>query len=95
MTGSINSIAAGNAAAGVKGNSSVRKVAEGFEAIFLREIMGSMRKAHLAEDPFSSSATQNFREMADAQMAGDLAHQGTFGLAQLIEKQLAAQGGSK
>lgn len=70
----------------------VKKVAQRFEAIFVRQMLGTMRQAKLAEDVFGSSATDNFREMADARTAEDVATLGQFGIAQLIERQLARSG---
>ncbi len=68
----------------------LRKAAQGFEAVFLREIIGSMRKGKLAEEMFGSSATDNFREMADARTAESIAKLGQFGIADMVEKQLGA-----
>jgi flagellar protein FlgJ len=69
----------------------LRKAAQGFEAVFLRELIGSMRKAKLAEDALGSGATDNFREMADARTADSIATLGQFGIAAMIEKQLAGK----
>ena len=66
----------------------LKKAAQGFEAVFLREIIGAMRKGKLADDIFGSSATDNFREMADARTADEMSKLGHFGIAGLIEKQL-------
>ncbi len=66
----------------------LRKAAQGFEAVFLREIIGSMRKGKLAEDMFGSSATDNFRELADARTAESMAKLGQFGIADMVERQL-------
>lgn len=72
----------------------LRKAAQGFEAVFLREMIGSMRKAKLAdEDLFGSSATDNFRELADANTAESMSGLGQFGIAALVEAQLAKLGG--
>jgi peptidoglycan hydrolase FlgJ len=65
----------------------LRKAAEGFEALFLREIIGEMRKAKLADDIFGSGATDNFRELADANTADALAKRGAFGIADMLEAQ--------
>jgi peptidoglycan hydrolase FlgJ len=70
----------------------LKKAAQGFEAVFLREIIGAMRKGKLANDIFGSSATDNFRDMADARTADEMARLGQFGIAALIEKQLAKAG---
>ncbi len=67
--------------------------AQKFEAVFLRELIGSMRKAKLADDVFGSSATDSFREMADARTADSMAGLGQFGIATLLEKQFAGKGG--
>jgi peptidoglycan hydrolase FlgJ len=67
----------------------LRKAAQGFEAVFLREIIGSMRKGKLADEMFGSSATDNFREMADARTAESMAKLGHFGIAAMVEKGLS------
>lgn len=72
----------------------LRKAAQAFEAIFLREMIGSMRKAKLAEDDmFGSSATDNFRELADANTAQSISGLGQFGISALVEAQMAKFGG--
>jgi flagellar protein FlgJ len=71
----------------------LKKAAQGFEAVFLREMIGSMRKAKLAdEDLFGSSATDNFRELADANLADSMSGLGQFGIAKLVEAQMAKLG---
>jgi flagellar protein FlgJ len=70
------------------GPDDIRKVAESFEAIILRQLLASMRKAKLGEDMFGSSATDNFREMADARTADAMSHMGQFGIADMVERQL-------
>lgn len=71
----------------------LRKAAEGFEAVMLRNMISSMRKAKLADDMFGSSATDNFREMADARTADAMASLRQFGIADMVEKQLSAKVG--
>lgn len=71
----------------------LKAAAQGFEAVFLREIIGAMRKGKLGEDIFGSSATDNFRELADARTADELSKLGHFGIAGMIEKQLAGRTG--
>jgi peptidoglycan hydrolase FlgJ len=66
----------------------LRKAAEAFEAVILRQMMASMRKARLGDEMFGSSATDNFREMADAKLADTMAGLRQFGIADLVEKQL-------
>jgi peptidoglycan hydrolase FlgJ len=72
----------------------LRKAAQAFEAVFLREMIGSMRKAKLADDDmFGSSATDNFRELADANTAENISGLGQFGISALVEAQMAKFGG--
>ena len=71
----------------------LRKAAQAFEAVFLREMIGTMRKAKLADDDmFGSSATDNFRELADANTAESMSGLGQFGIAALVEAQMAKFG---
>ena len=73
----------------------LKKVAEQFEAIFLRQMITSMRQAKLAEDAFGSSATETFVEMGDARTADSLAALGRFGIARMIERQFEQRGGAE
>ena len=67
----------------------LHKAAQQFEAVFLRQLIGSMRQAHLAEDALGSSAVDNFREMADARTADSMASLRQFGIADMVERQLS------
>ncbi len=88
MTGPVSPHGAAAVAPVAKVDPSLRKAAEGFEAVMLRQMLGAMRKAKLAEGMFASSATDSFREMADARTADSVAKLGQFGIARLVEKQL-------
>ncbi|WP_077147292.1 rod-binding protein [Sphingopyxis sp. KK2] len=96
MTSPISSstaIPAPTAAGG--GGDGLRKAAEAFEAVILRQLMASMRQAKLGDDIFGSSATDNFREMADAKTADSIAAMRQFGIADMVERQfkgIAASG---
>ena len=90
----IAPLALPHAAANPQPDPALRKVAQQFEAVFLRELLGSMRKAQLADEMFGSSATASFRELADARTADAMSGLGQFGIAQILEKQFAA-GGAK
>jgi peptidoglycan hydrolase FlgJ len=70
----------------------LKAAAQRFEAVFLREMIATMRKGKLADDIFGSSVTGNFREMADARTADAMSKMGAFGIAALVERQL---GGAK
>ena len=63
--------------------------AKALEAVFLRQMIASMRAPILGDDPFGSNSATQFREMADARLADCMA--GGFGIADLVEKQMAAQ----
>ncbi|MBC6436483.1 peptidoglycan hydrolase [Nostoc sp. HG1] len=68
----------------------LRKAAEAFEAVILREMLATMRKAKLGDELFGSSATDNFRELADARTADSMATLRQFGIADLVERQLTS-----
>jgi peptidoglycan hydrolase FlgJ len=70
----------------------LRAAAQAFEAVFLRQLIGSMRQARLADDAFGSQASEQFRDMADARLADDMSHQGTFGIAEMLLVQFDRQG---
>lgn len=92
MTTPISSIGAAPAPAG-GGDGGLRKAAEAFEAVILRQLMASMRQAKLADDILGSSATDNFREMADAKIADAMAALRQFGIADMVERQFRGLGG--
>lgn len=77
------------------GDPALKKAAHRFEAIFVRQMIGSMRQAGPGDELLGSSATDAFRELADARTADNIASMGQFGIAQMIERQLAARGGAK
>ena len=65
----------------------LRQAAQAFEAVFIRQLIGSMRNARLADEMFGSQATEQFRDMADARLADAMSQQGTFGIAELLTAQ--------
>jgi len=69
---------------------SLEKAAKAFEAIFLRQMIGAMRSSSLSEGIFDSSATDQFRDMADARTADQMAQTGKFGIAELLMRQFGA-----
>ena len=73
---------------------SLEKAAQQFEAIFLRQMMGAMRSASLAEGINDSSATEQFRDMADARTADSMASRGTLGIAEMLMHQFGAKVGT-
>ena len=80
--------------AGGGGDGGLRKAAEQFEAVILRQLLASMRQAKLGDDMMGSSATDNFREMADARTADSIAAMRQFGIADMVERQFRGQLGN-
>lgn len=92
MTTPVSSIApsltTGSAEADkARGKDDLRAATEAFEAVFLRQMIGSMRSASLAEDIFGNQATDQFRDMQDSKMADAMADSSDFGIAELLLKQ--------
>lgn len=71
------------------------KAAQAFEAVFMRQMIGSMRQANLGDDLFGSSAADQFRDMQDSRLADQMAADGGFGIAELLIKQFDKQAGSQ
>ncbi len=71
------------------------KAAQAFEAVFVRQMIGSMRQAKLGDDLFGSDASDQFREMQDAQFADQMVEDGGFGVAAMLIKQFDRQAGGK
>ncbi|MFC3714145.1 rod-binding protein [Sphingoaurantiacus capsulatus] len=69
------------------------EAAKAFEAVFVRQMIGSMRQAKLADDIFGSPSTDQFREMQDAQFADEMANKGGLGVAEMLIKQFDKQVG--
>jgi flagellar protein FlgJ len=87
----INSLNSQTPATGGEANAQrrqeLRQAAQAFEAVFIRQLIGSMRNAKLADDMFGSQATEQFRDMADSRLADSMAQQGTFGIADMLTAQ--------
>ena len=63
--------------------------AKEFEAIFVRQMLASARKANFGDELTGSGAMDTFREMQDSQFADLTAKTGTLGLAKQIEAHMA------
>ena len=88
MINSLNSqTPATGGEANVQRRQELRQAAQAFEAVFIRQLIGSMRNAKLADDMFGSQATEQFRDMADGRLADSMSQQGTFGIADLLTAQ--------
>lgn len=64
------------------------EVIQQFEALFLQQMLKSMRTASLSEGMFQSEQSEFYRDMYDQQIAADLAKQELLGIAQIINRQL-------
>jgi peptidoglycan hydrolase FlgJ len=84
----IGSLTSTPPAAAGKPDAELRKAAEAFEAVILRQLIGNMRSAKLSEEMFGSQATAQFRELADARTADTMAEMRAFGIADMVERQL-------
>ncbi|WP_380872559.1 hypothetical protein ACFB49_34840 [Sphingomonas sp. DBB INV C78] len=71
----------------------LKKAAQQFEAVFLRQMISSMRSASLGEDILGSSASDQFRDMSDARTADSMAEKGALGIAEMLMKQFVPQVG--
>ena len=68
-------------------------VARQFEAILIRQMLAAARKTDFGDKLFGGQAMETFTTMQDEQFADMAAKAGSFGLARMIEGQLAAQAG--
>ena len=71
----------------------LRQAAQAFEAVFLRQMIGSMRQARLGEDLLGSQAADQFRDMADARLADTMAERESFGIAEMLLNQFQRRAG--
>jgi peptidoglycan hydrolase FlgJ len=69
----------------------LKEAAKQFEAVFLRQLIGSMRSASLDEGLFDSSSSEQFRDMGDARTADAMADKGVLGVADLLVRQFGAR----
>ena len=72
---------------GTEQEQQLRNAAKAFEAVFLRQMIGSMRQAKLGEDLLGSDAADQFRDMADARLADTMSERGSFGIAEMLLNQ--------
>ena len=67
----------------------IKKSAQEFEAVLLRQMLRELRSSSLSDA--SKSSNSNYLEMADEQMANNLAAQGGFGFGSAMAKQMLQQ----
>jgi flagellar protein FlgJ len=70
--------------------------AKAFEAVFMRQMIGSMRQAKLSDDDLlgGGNAADQFRDMSDAKLADSMVQKGGLGIADLLLKQFKNVGTS-
>ena len=72
--------------------SAINETAQQFEALFIQMMLAEMRKSIPKEGLFDSQAVRTYQDMADKQVALDMAKRGDFGIANVIKAQFEAQG---
>lgn len=70
---------------------SLRKAAEGFEAMFIRRMLEAARAADFGDDDGGGTGIDQFAALRDTRLADIAAQRGAFGIAAAIEAQLARQ----
>lgn len=84
-------IQGGSFATPVTPREDLREAAQQFEAIFIRQLLASARASNPGgNELFGGPGLEQFTAMRDEHFADIAAQQGTFGLAEAIERQLAA-----
>ena len=83
----IDAVSNPPALAPAEGRQQMKAVAQQFEAVFLRQMIGSMRTASLGDGLLDSSASDQFRDMSDARTADAMAQKGALGVADMLLKQ--------
>lgn len=78
----------------LKGQEGLEAAAVQFEAMFIQMMLKSMRSATDAmaseDNPFNSKQQKFYQEMADGQMASNLADNRSFGIADAMIRQMSA-----
>lgn len=69
----------------------LKTAAKAFEAIFVRQMIHSMRTASVGEGMFDSSESEQFRDMSDSKMADNISEKGGLHIADMLVKQFGAR----
>jgi flagellar protein FlgJ len=70
----------------------IEEVASQFEALFIQQMMKSMRDAVSKSDLMNSDHLETYQSMADQQMALSLSQQGGIGIARMLVEQMQTKG---
>ena len=97
MINNVASTPAGAAAQAADKKKQLEAAAKSFEAVFMRQMIGSMRQAKLSEDDLlgGGSAADQFRDLQDARLADSMVAKGGFGIAQMLTRQFGKVGSDK
>ncbi len=85
---STGSAIASTSPAADKRQAKIQSMAADFEAIFVRQMLATMRTSSLGEGLFDGQGLEQFRDMQDAKIAESMADKGVFGIAQLLTRHL-------
>jgi len=80
-------------AAGKKDPEAMEKVAEQFEALFLQTMLKTMRATSFDNGLMDNDASKMYRDMADQQLALDMAKQRQGGIANMVLRELRRDAG--
>jgi flagellar protein FlgJ len=69
----------------------LKKAAQAFEAVFVRQLIGTMRSATDGDGLFDSEASKQFQDMADSKTADAMAQKGALHIAEMLVKQYGAR----
>ena len=70
----------------------IEEVASQFEALFIQQMVKSMRDAVPKSDLMHSDHLETYQSMADQQMAVSLSQQGGIGIARMLVEQMQTKG---
>ena len=73
-------------------NKAINEVASQFEALFVQQMMKSMRDAVPKSDLMNSDYLDTYQAMADQQMAMNFSQQGGIGIARMLVEQMQTRG---
>ncbi len=88
LNGPTTPTPATNPAGADKRLANIKTMAADFEAIFVRQMLTTMRNSSLGEGLFDGQGMEQFRDMQDAKIAESMAQKGVFGIAQLLTRHL-------
>ena len=69
-------------------NEAAKEVAQQFESLFIELMMKSMRSATPKDSLFGSDQMEAYQDIADKQLALDMAASGGLGIAEIIQQQI-------